>query len=145
MRMCVCEALSKSTQVCVRVCVKCRYIEKQTGTSYVYARLVLGATGRVACGATIHSPVADQRVAHVDVGHRQAVREGVLAGLVGGVSHHGLVVQRPGDGRGRGSLGGAHEREGLPGVDHSLAEGRHDAGRPVWRQQNITTTMRHDK
>ena len=106
--------------------VECIYIEKQTGTSYVYARLVLGATGRVACDATIHSSVPNQRAADVDVRHGQAVRQGVLAGLVGGVAHHGLVVQRPGDGGGWGSFGCTHEGERLAGVHHPLAEGRHD-------------------
>ena len=101
--------------------------------SYVYARLVLGATGGVPGGAAVHPSVPDLGRADVDVGDGAAVGERVLAGAhAGRVPGHGLVVQGPGDGGRRGALGGAHEGEGLAWDDHALAEGRHYSGRAVW-------------
>lgn len=109
--------------------VECIYIEKQTGTSYVYARLVLGTTGRVSCGAPIHSSVADLRAADVDVAHGAPVRQRVLAGSdAGQVPGDGLVVEGPGDGGRRGSFGSAHQGKGFTRDHHLLAEGGDDAG-----------------
>lgn len=98
-------------------------IEKQTGTSYVYARLVLGATGRVACSAAVHAPVADLWVADVNMRYSGAVRERVLTGPVRRVPSDWLIIQGPSDGGWRGTFGCTHQGEGFAWCHHTFTEG----------------------
>ena len=104
-------------------------IEKKTGTSYVYARLVLGTSSRIPCSAPINPSVPDLRAADIDVAHGAAVGQGVLAGSnTRQVPGHRLVIQVPGDGGRRRAFGCAHQRKRFARNHNSLAEGGNYAG-----------------